>query len=151
MKWLVLLHVLSAIVGIGPTYALHILLRKNQSVPEIRNSYQAANLIQFFPKIFGTLAVLSGIALAIIGSYGAFTQLWLIGSLILYVLIQIIMVGFAGPLVVLIGKWLMDPVSQPLDVLPVEQVKLHNKILNYLNMASILGIILFIFMILKPA
>jgi uncharacterized membrane protein len=98
----------------------------------------------------GTLAVVSGITLFLVGSYGSFTQLWLIGSLILYILIQIIVIGFLGRISPQLEKWLADPTSQSLQDLPAEQIKLQNKLSNYLNMASILAILLFIFMILKP-
>jgi uncharacterized membrane protein len=151
MKWLVLIHVLSAIIGVGPTFALHIILRKNQSVPELRSAYKTASILELFPKTLGTLAVLSGLILFFVGSYGSFTQIWAIGSLILYIIIQIFVIGFASPVMARLKKWLADPASQSLQVLPEEQVNLHNKGLNYLNVASFLAIFLFLFMILKPA
>jgi hypothetical protein len=150
MKWLVLIHVLTAIIGIGPTFALHILLRKNQSVPESRSSFKTISGLLLFPKILGILAVVSGLILFNVGSYGSFIQLWAIGSLILYILIQIIVIGFIGRLSPHLEKWLVDPVSQSVQILPVEQIKLRNKLSNYLNVSSILVIVLFIFMILKP-
>jgi hypothetical protein len=151
MKWLVLIHVLSAIIGIGPTYAFHIIFRKNQSVQELRSSFKTGAILELFPKIFGSLAVVSGLILFFVGSYGSFTQLWLIGSLILYIIVQVVVIGFIGPLSARLKKWLADPSSQSLQDVPAEQVKLHNKILNNLNLASVLGVVLFIFMILKPA
>jgi hypothetical protein len=125
-------------------------LRKNQSVPELRSSFKTISVLLLFPKILGTLAVVSGITLFLVGSYGSFTQLWLIGSLILYILIQIIVIGFLGRISPQLEKWLADPTSQSLQDLPAEQHKLQNKLSNYLNMAFILAILLFIFMILKP-
>jgi uncharacterized membrane protein len=150
MKWLVLIHVLSAIIGIGPTYAFHIIFRKNQSVQELRSSFKTGTILELLPKIFGSLAVVSGLTLFFVGSYGSFTQLWLIGSLILYIIIQVIIIGIVSPLGARLKKWLADPASQSLQEVPAEQVKLHNKMLNNLNLASGLGIVLFIFMILKP-
>jgi hypothetical protein len=70
--------------------------------------------------------------------------------LILYIIVQIVVIGFAGPLMMRLKNWLADPASHSLQVLPAEQVKLQNKILNYLSLAGLFGIVLFIFMILKP-
>jgi hypothetical protein len=150
MKWLVLIHVLSAIIGIGPTFAFHILLRKNQSVPELRSSFKTISVLLLFPKVLGTLAVVSGLVLFFVGSYGSFTQLWAIGSLILYILTQIIVIGFFGRLSPHLEKWLVSPASQSLQALPEEQIKIQNKLSNHLNVVSLLAIVLFIFMILKP-
>lgn len=150
MKWLVLIHVLSAIIGVGPTFAFHILLRKNQSVPELRSSFKTIAILELFPKIVGTLAVLSGLTLFFVGSYGSFTQIWLIGSLVLYIAIQVTVIGFAGRVSPHLVKWLADPISQSLLVVPAEQIKLQNKMSKYLNIASTFAIVLFIFMILKP-
>ncbi|SFL98163.1 Predicted integral membrane protein [Paenibacillus sp. 1_12] len=151
MKWLVLIHILSAIIGIGPTYAIHILLRKNQSVPELRSSFKTISILLLFPKILGTLAVLSGLALVLLyDSYGGFSQLWTLGSLILYVIIQVIVIAFFGRTSPRLEKWLADPVSQSLQILPAEQIKLQSKLMSYMNEASFFGIVLFIFMILKP-
>jgi uncharacterized membrane protein len=38
MKILVLIHVLSAIIGVGPTFFAHVLLRKKQTLEELRMS-----------------------------------------------------------------------------------------------------------------
>lgn len=97
MKWLVLVHVLSAIVGVGPVFFYLVLFRKNQSENELNYSVQLSSKLDFFPKVGGTLAALSGILLVVLGEYGSFMQLWLYGSLLLYVVIQIIVIGFIAP------------------------------------------------------
>jgi uncharacterized membrane protein len=76
-----LVHVLSAIIGIGPTYAFLVVLRKNQSVQELRSSLKMGIILELFLKILGSLAVVTGLVLFFVGDYGQFTQLWLIGSL----------------------------------------------------------------------
>jgi hypothetical protein len=70
VKWLILAHVLSAIIGIGPTYAFLIIFRKNQSAPELKFSLKMGKILELFPKILGSLAVLTGLVLFFIGDMG---------------------------------------------------------------------------------
>jgi hypothetical protein len=151
MKLLVLIHVLSAIMGVGPTYFAHVLLRKNQSIDELRSSLRVGSRLELFPKIGGSLAVLTGLLLIWIGNYGSFMQIWLIGSLIAYILIQIVAVGFATPAQKKLGNWVLDPANKNETELPVEQRNNWVKARNYFYAASTIGFILFIFMIVKPA
>jgi uncharacterized membrane protein len=145
-----LVHVLSAIIGIGPTFAFLVVLRKNQSFQELRSSLKMGNILELFPKILGSLAVVTGLVLFFVGDYGQFTQLWLIGSLILYVIIQVIVIAFVPPSVKSLTKWVAEPANHTLQVLPSEQTKLLSKALNFTNLACLLGIVLFAFMIMKP-
>ncbi len=151
LKWLILIHVLSAIIGIGPTYFGHMLFRKKQTVQELRFSANMSRQLEYFPKIGGTVAVLSGLALVIIGNYGSFTQLWLIGSLILYVIIQIVVIGFMAPPVKKLSQWVNDPANQTAVGLPAEQQSWIGTIHSMNTIAAVLGTVLFVFMILKPA
>ena len=50
MEYLILIHVLSAIIGIGPTYFGHVLLRQNQSLDELRASLELARQIRVVSK-----------------------------------------------------------------------------------------------------
>ncbi|WP_239454115.1 DUF2269 family protein [Bacillus suaedaesalsae] len=98
LKVLVLIHVLSAIIGVGPTFFGHVLYRKKQNAEDLRHSMKLSNFLNFFPKIGGTLAVVTGIILVVVGNYGSFfTTLWLIGSLVIYILIQIVVIAIIDP------------------------------------------------------
>jgi uncharacterized membrane protein len=136
-------------MGIGPTYFAHILYRKNQSLEELRYGMILGNKLMYFPKIGGTLAVLSGGLLVILGNYD-FMQLWLIGSLILYILIQVIVIGLMDPVAKKLGNWVLDPKNKDERVLPEEQKQQLSKVNRFFYGASTLGVLLFIFMILKP-
>jgi hypothetical protein len=69
---ILILNVLSAIIGVGPTFFGHVLTRKKQSVQELRFSLNLWKYLEFFPKIGGTIAVLSGFILIITGNYDHF-------------------------------------------------------------------------------
>jgi uncharacterized membrane protein len=150
LKVLVLIHVLSSILGVGPTFFAHVLLRKGQSLEELRTSLKLGKILEFFPKVGGTVAVLSGILLLIIGSYGGFDQLWIIASLIAYICIQFIVVGLAAPVQKKLAAWVFDPINLKADNLPQLQKSALTKVSNLFYIASTLGVLLFIFMILKP-
>ncbi len=150
MELLVLIHVLSAIIGVGPTFFGHILSRPNQSVDDLRASYRFFKYLELFPKIGGSLAVLSGIVLFLIGNYGSFTQLWLIGSLMLYIFIQIVVIGLITPKQKRVAKWLFDEKNKDEDLINLEILKTQKHVHFLFYVASFMGVILFIFMILKP-
>jgi Predicted integral membrane protein (DUF2269). len=154
MDWLeglVVIHVLSALIGIGPTYLGHVLLRRNQSVQQFRTSFGYTKAMDLFPKIGGTIAVLSGVGLALTGRYGSFAQIWMLGSLVIYIFIQIIMAAAFSPNMKKLQNWLFDPSNLQASVFPAEQQQWVNRASSWLYAASGLGIVLFIFMILKPA
>lgn len=151
VKFLILIHVLSAIIGVGPTFFSHVLLKRNQSVESLRLTTPLLKKLEFFPKIGGTIAVLSGLALLFLGDYGSITELWLIGSLILYVLIQIVVIGFVTPQLKQLTSWLDDPKNSATSgALPAPQQGNLMKANLYFYYASAMGTLLFIFMILKP-
>ena len=150
MKVLILIHVLSAIIGVGPTYFLHVLFRKHQDISELRYAVLLGKKLEIFPKVGGTLAVVSGLILYFAGDYGSFTQLWLIGSLLLYIFIQVVMIGIVNPQIAKLTTWLFNPENVMVTALPHEQEEGYAKINRLLYAATGMGTILFIFMILKP-
>ncbi|MBP1991643.1 DUF2269 family protein [Paenibacillus eucommiae] len=150
MKWLVLIHVLSAIIGVGPTFFGHVLVRNNQTLEQLRHSMKLGRMLDFFPKIGGSIAVLSGILLVTLNNYGSYTQLWLLGSLILYILIQIVVIGFVAPAQKRVAQWVFDAKNLSKSELPQEQRANLSRANVMLYAASAMGLVLFVFMIIKP-
>ncbi|NOU91926.1 DUF2269 family protein [Paenibacillus sp. LMG 31456] len=150
MKWLVLIHVLSAVIGVGPTFFGHVLVRNNQTLEQLRHSMKLARLLDFFPKIGGSIAVISGILLITLGNYGSYTQMWILGSLILYVLIQIVVIGFVAPAQKRVAQWVFDATNLSKIELPQEQRGNLSRANTMLYAASAMGLVLFVFMIIKP-
>ncbi|MFC7786112.1 MULTISPECIES: DUF2269 family protein [unclassified Rossellomorea] len=151
MEWLILLHVLSAIIGVGPTFFAHVLTRPDKSVEQLKVTTELNRRLEYFPKIGGSIAVLTGFILFYKGDYGSFAQLWILGSVILYILIQIIVIGFITPLSKKISEWISLPENEHLTGAPPEEIQRHLvKVDRYFYMASTLGVLLFILMIMKP-
>jgi len=149
LKWLVLFHVVTAIVGIGPTYFLHVLYRRRQSVGEMKQSLRLGNVLELFPKTGGTLSVLSGIVLVVL-SPARFLELWIVGSLLLYALIQLIVFAIVAPRQKRIRSMLDQPGLRDKEMLPGTIQAVAANINGWLYVVSALGILLFIFMIWKP-
>ena len=151
MDVLLLVHVLSAIIGIGPTFFAHVLTRPNMSVEQLKVTTVLYKRLELFPKIGGSIAVLTGFLLFYLGDYGSFTQVWIFGSIILYVLVQIIFIVFITPVYKNISAWITLPENEFLTGSPPEEIQRHMIIFNrYFYLASSLGVLLFIFMIMKP-
>jgi uncharacterized membrane protein len=150
LKFLILIHVLSAIIGVGPTFFSHVLFRKNQTVKELKSSLALGKHLEKFPKIGGTIAVLTGILLISLNDYGSFTKLWLVGSLVIYICIQIIVIGFGAPASKKLVQWVFNPENDHHEEMPQEQKETLTKVSNIFYLASSLGVLLFVFMILKP-
>jgi len=150
MKWLVLIHVLSAIIGVGPTFFGHVLVRNNQTLEQLRHSMKLASKLDFFPKIGGSIAVISGILLISLNNYGSVTQIWLLGSLVLYVLVQIVVIGFVAPAQKRVAHWVFNDANLSKIELPQEQRVNLSRANAMLYAASVMGLVLFVFMIIKP-
>jgi uncharacterized membrane protein len=150
MEWLVWIHVLSAIVGIGPTFFGHVLLRKKQHREQLQQSLALFQLLNYFPKIGGSLAVVSGVALVAVSGW-KFSDLWILGSLVLYVLIQVVAVGMLGPILGQLHHVLnaADEKASDPDMLAAKTALLA-KANRLFNTASILGVVLILLMIAKP-
>lgn len=150
MEWLVTIHVLSAVLGIGPTYSGHILLRKKQSRDQLLESLSLFGLLNYFPKIGGSIAVVSGILLVALSGW-KFSDLWILGSLALYVLIQVVAVGMLGQVLKRLVQALNAAEDKERDPGETDGGSAHLAKANRLyNTASIMGTILILLMIIKP-
>ncbi|WP_135555297.1 DUF2269 family protein [Paenibacillus cymbidii] len=146
MGWLVTIHVLSAVLGIGPTYFGHILLRKNQSREQLLDSLALFGRLNYFPKIGGTLAVVSGILLVALSDW-QFSELWILASLGLYVVIQIMVVGVLGRMM----NRLAQSLSAVSNVVQADSLTLLSQANRVYYTVSALGLVLILLMVVKPA
>lgn len=149
MKILVLLHVMSAIIGVGPTYFIHTLFGKKDNVGELRSAFKLGSKLEFFPKIGGTIAVITGLILVFADDW-EFVSFWIIGSLVLYIAIQILVIGFAAPVTKQLGKLIEETKLGSDQPLPEEQVRLLDKANKLYVGATVMGTLLFVLMVMKP-
>ncbi|MFC3802088.1 DUF2269 family protein [Cohnella sp. GCM10012308] len=149
LSLLVAVHVISAIVGIGPTYFGHVLLRKGQTLGQLRDSLRLSAKLEMFPKILGSLAVLSGLLLVWLGDYG-WDQLWIIAAIADYVLIQIVVIAFMARAAADVAAKAQADTS-PVDRQASTELQAGVAKVNAINyVATVLGIVLFLLMFFKP-
>lgn len=141
-----LIHVLSAILGLGPGFVMIYTVTQASNMVELRHAYQIRNRIHIFVMVGGTLLLLTGIGMGLIYPFWFHTG-WYLTSLILF----LIALGF-GPIV-------LSPLSKPIKELikthdkndiPEEYHKLCKKLFFYERLENIIFIIIIILMVLKP-
>src|SRR5690625_2191300 len=98
---LVVIHVFSAIVGLGPGFVMIYIVTKAKTMTELRHAYKIRNRIHIFVMVGGTLLLLTGLTMGLMRPY-LFSQIWFISSLVLF----LIALG-AGPIV-------LSPRSKPI-------------------------------------
>src|SRR5690625_4379102 len=82
---LVVIHVFSAILGLGPGFVMIYIVTKARTMTELRHAYVIRNRIHIFVMVGGTLLLLTGISMGLIKPY-LFKQIWFTGSLILFLI-----------------------------------------------------------------
>lgn len=149
MKWLVFIHVAAAIIGIGPTFFMHVCFRKKQTVGELKQSFSVMNYLMPFPKIVGTIAVLSGILLVILTGW-QFADFWIWGSLAVYVATQIMVIGVATPAMNKANAALSALKSADSEALPSYLQSAVQRINKYLYLISTFALLIILMMVIKP-
>ncbi|MFC4401929.1 DUF2269 family protein [Gracilibacillus xinjiangensis] len=81
--WLVVIHVFSAIVGIGPGFILTTIVKSSHTIDEIRYAFALKKKIHHFAMIGGTLVLITGLLMGILRPY-LFQQGWYITSMIVF-------------------------------------------------------------------
>ena len=143
---LLLAHILSAIVGLGPGFVMIYIVTKAGTMTEFRHAYMIRNRLHIFVMIGGTMLLLSGLAMGIMRPY-LFHAGWYVTSLTLF----LIALGF-GPLV-------LSPRSKPVkallkshtgDNIPGEYYRLSKKLFFYERIENLIFLIIIALMALKP-
>lgn len=150
MIWLIAVHVISAILGLGPAFAFPWVLRQTSSIHEMRHNLQLVERLEIFPKIFGSLALVSGLALFFIGSYGPILQLWIAGSLILYVGAQVVVIGFMAPAVRSLQLALGESEAAAEPVATEGIIRKYARVRSLHTGVGVLCMLILLLMIVKP-
>ncbi|MBX2931410.1 MAG: DUF2269 family protein [Chitinophagaceae bacterium] len=145
-QFLVLIHVLSAILGMGPGFIMIYVVTKATNMTELRHAYLIRNRLHVFVMVGGTLLLLSGLAMGLINTI-LFSAKWYVISLVLF----IIALAF-GPIIL---SPLAKPIKQLLknnaqEKIPEEYYPLAKKLFFYERIENIIFITIIVLMILKP-
>ena len=145
-RLLLLVHVFSAILGLGPGFIMIYIVTKAETMTELRHAYVIRNRLHIFVMVGGTLLLLSGLAMGAMNNY-LFHVGWYVTSLTLF----LIALGF-GPL-------LLSPRSKPIkillkshtnDIIPAEYYRLAKKLFFYERIENVIFLTIIVLMVLKP-
>ncbi|WP_217587295.1 DUF2269 family protein [Lentibacillus saliphilus] len=145
-EFLVLIHVLAAILGMGPGFVMTFIVDRAKTMTELRLGFELRRRIHIFIMIGATLLLVTGLGMALLNTR-LLSQGWYIVSLILFVAIIA-----AGPLLL---APLMKPIKAMLlssdgEVIPDAYKPLAKKLFIVEHLTNILIIIIIVLMILKP-
>lgn len=143
---LVFLHIVSAILGLGPGFALNFLPRGAKNMDQLRHAFMMRHKVHIFVMIGGSLLLVTGLLMGALKPF-LFQQGWYITSLTLY-LIALAM-----------GKLILTPLTKPIkqllethkgDGIPEEYQTLWKKVSLWENILNGIFIIIITLMITKP-
>jgi hypothetical protein len=143
---LLVLHVLAAIVGIGPAFVLPVLGKSAKSGSQLRFVFGLIKKVNNFPKIGGITLLVTGILLMIVSKIG-FSLMWLNLSLLLFIIIEVIIIGFVEPRMKKVAQLVM---SSEGDDIPSGFIDSMKRIAPLEGTVQILTILIIILMVVKP-
>lgn len=150
MEWLVFLHVVSAVVGLGPAYAFPLMLKKERSLLEVKRMVELVARIEVLPKIFGLLTLISGLLLVWLGNYGSFFTLWIGGALVLFILAEVVIIGFLTPAAKRLSTTISELMEQGVSETNEHTLQLLSKVRNYHITSCVMVLVIIAFMVVKP-
>ena len=143
---ILLIHVFSAILGLGPGFVMIYIVTRASTMSELRHAYLIRNRLHIFVMVGGTLLLLSGLAMGFINTY-LFRMGWFVTSLVLF----LVALGF-GPVV-------LSPLSKPIKTLlkqhqgediPQQYYHLSKKLFFYERIENVIFLVIIMMMVLKP-
>ena len=143
---LVVIHIFSAIIGLGPGFVLTFLVSRAKTMTELRIGFIMRKRIHVFVMIGGTLLLLTGICMGLLRPY-LFTEGWYVTSLLLYLLALA-----ASPLLL---RKEAKPINQFIEAyegeeIPEQYYQLSKRLYVYEHITNFVFIIIIVLMILKP-
>lgn len=145
-RLLVLIHILSAILGLGPGFMMIYIVTKAKTMTELRHVYSIRNRLHIFVMVGGSLLLITGLAMGAINPY-LFRMGWYVTALTLF----LIALGF-GPVA-------LSPRSKPIkallksykdDDIPEEYYRLAGKLFFYERIENVIFLVIIVLMVLKP-
>lgn len=145
-KLLVIIHIFSAIMGMGPGFILTRIVKSADTMTKVKHAFAIRRDLHILVMIGGTLLLLTGLLMGALHPY-LFRMGWYVTSIVLF------FVGLAmGPLV-------LSPRSKPIKALlesydgeeiPDEYIKLSKELFRYERLENFIFILIIALMVLKP-
>ncbi|WP_433944373.1 DUF2269 family protein [Paenibacillus sp. SN-8-1] len=145
-KILVLIHVLAAIIGIGPAFVLPVITHSAKTSSQLRFAYHLNDKINRFPKAGGITLLVTGALLMLLDHTG-FTKMWLNISLALFVVIEILIIGFLDPAMKRAGKFIRKHKGEGI---PEDYLPMAGKMIFLNRIVQVLTVLIIILMVIRP-
>lgn len=145
---LLVLHILASIGIIGPAFVMPIIRSSARTVGQLRFAFDITTKLAIIPKIGGAVLIITGVWLMIITKMGL-SQMWLIVSILLSLLMVVIIDGLMEPRMKKIKKIVSESQDQGNEI-PTEFVLLMKKIVPFETTSQLLMIAILVLMIVKP-
>ncbi|MEH7392314.1 DUF2269 family protein [Bacillus sp. JJ1474] len=149
MTWyeaLVLIHVIAAVVGLGPAFIFSIISRFPKTKEQLLWTNDLLSKLEKPVKIGSITLFITGLVMGVLNTH-LFTAGWYIASIILYIVAQILVIGIAGKKSKKAAEILES--FQGNDI-PEEVTELNKKSDTALSLASIIAIVMIVLMSVKP-
>lgn len=143
---LLVVHIFSAILGLGPGFVMIYIVSEAQTMSHLKHAYDIRNRIHIFVMVGGTLLLITGIWMGILRPH-MWTEIWFTGSLILYFIALA-----AGPIV-------LSPLAKPIKAIlqshqgndiPTEYETASQKLFFYERITNVIFLIIILLMVTKP-
>lgn len=142
----VLIHILSAIIGLGASFASPIILKGGKTVQSAQVAHSINTKVEGLVKVGSIVLLITGIGLGFMNNT-LFQQGWYWTSIGLYIAIQPI-VAYLMPKEVKKQEAILQSAKD--DILPVTYHDSTKKIINFHKIAAVVVIVLVIMMSVKP-
>ncbi|SDJ09618.1 DUF2269 family protein [Salimicrobium halophilum] len=143
---LLLIHIIAAIVGLGPSFAMGAMLKASKTKHKILWTMELFKKIEKFSKIGNITLLLTGIAMALVNS-SLWKEGWFITSILIYVAVQFITIGKIPKSHQEQERMLRETQDEELPppyIASVQNLKPYNAIVHSA------AIVLIVLMVLKP-
>jgi uncharacterized membrane protein len=143
---LVLIHVIAAVVGLGPTFIFPIIGKFAKTKEQLKWSNELMEKIENPVKIGSIALLVTGLIMGVINP-NLFKEGWYITSIILYIVAQVLVIGVAAKQTKESVQILENATG---NAIPTEVVEINKKADKALATASAIAIIMIFLMSVKP-
>lgn len=145
-SFLLLVHVFSAILGLGPGFVMIYIVTQAKNMTELKHAYLIRNRVHKFVMVGGTLLLITGILMGIINP-GLFYSGWYLTAFGLFLA------------ALAFGPFILSPKAKPIkkllaehqgEKIPEEYYRLSKDLFFYERIENVIFLIIIVLMILKP-
>lgn len=151
MDGIIALPLVTALLVTVPMYFGHMIYSNRRTIGELKQLVRWNKTMNMVPVAGASLLVVSAVAV-LLSKQGASLQadLWILGTLAFYLVLQAVSVSVARPVSKQLGQWLQEMKLDDRMRLPEPQSALIAKVDHMYYVAAIIGTLLLVLMILKP-